>query len=176
MALPTGRGSLHRGRSVETGGAQRGPRAVAPAWVAGIEGERVSRGADVGPENTDCQRFGGPAPRSRSLRGLAARNRNCSSWRGPGQIRPRPDPLGLDRWLYAPPIPPKSRQVAAARRQTVPFPPCPNHASAPPTQEPSAHAPRPKHQRTTSLTERELAHREAAVHAQHVAGDEAAAV
>src|SRR3954468_22204494 len=64
MALPTGRGPLHRGRSVETGGAQRGPRALAPAWVAGIEGERVSRGTDVGPENTDCQRFGGPGPRS----------------------------------------------------------------------------------------------------------------
>src|SRR3954454_9557283 len=64
MALPTGRGSLHRGRSVETGGAQRGPRAVAPAWVAGIEGEGANRGADVGPENTDCQRFGGPGPRS----------------------------------------------------------------------------------------------------------------
>src|SRR3954470_19478603 len=86
--LADGAGSLHRGRSVETGGAQRGPRAVAPAWVAGIEGERVRRGADVGPENTDCQRFGGPGPRS--LRGLAARNRNGCGWRGPGQIRPRP--------------------------------------------------------------------------------------
>src|SRR4051812_49232981 len=102
MALPTGRGPLHRGRSVETGGAQRDPRAVAPAWVAGIEGERVSRGATWAPKTPTVNVLGAQG-RDRS------RNRNGCGWRGPGQIRPRPDPLGPDRWLYAPPIPPKSR-------------------------------------------------------------------
>src|SRR3954454_18965137 len=124
-----------------SGGAQRGPRAVVPAWVAGIEGERVSRGADVGPENTDCQRFGGPGPRS--LR-LAARNRNGCGWRGPGQIRPRPTAffayianlaaqvaLGCGRATAA-----DSLSLDARTTQ-----------SAPPTQELSAYALRPERQR-----------------------------
>src|SRR3954452_15082313 len=74
-----------------SGGAQRGSRAVAPAWAAGIEGERVSRGAEVGPENTDCQRFGGPS---------AAIAR---------QIRPRPAPLGLHSSRISRTCPSKSR-------------------------------------------------------------------
>src|SRR3954451_19886299 len=43
---------------------------------------------------------------------------------GVGELR---RPLGLDRWLYAPPIPPKSRWVAAAPRLPTPLPSMPNH-------------------------------------------------
>src|SRR3954466_639322 len=111
MALPTGRGPLHRGRSVETGGAQRGPCAVAPAWVAGIEAERVTRGADVGPENTDCQRFGGPGPRSL---GRSAPARPHLGWIG-----------GYMRHLYRP-----SRVRLRPRDGIAPFPSVPEPRGA----------------------------------------------